>query len=77
MASIKLPSPLTRRWVKSRKYAVVRAIKRGDLSVQDAMQTYGLSSEELNLWLRREHEFGPDALRATRVQDYKLEEKAA
>lgn len=77
MASIKLPSPNTRRWVKSRKYAIVRAINRGDLSVQQAIETYGISAEELNLWIRREREFGPDALRATRVQDYKLEEKAA
>jgi hypothetical protein len=65
-----LPSPKTRRWVKSRKYLVIAAIKRGEITPEKAMADYMLSPEELNSWIVLFDSFGIGGLRATRVQEY-------
>jgi len=68
-----LPSPNTRRWVKSRKFLVVTAIRSGLITEQEAETRYRLSSEELRSWSVMLDTFGVQGLRATRVQDYRNE----
>ena len=46
MTRADLPSAGTRRWVASRKAAVVRAVTAGLISSQEAMAMYDLSEEE-------------------------------
>jgi transposase len=45
-----LPPAGTRRWTAWQKAAVVRAIRDGSLSVEDAVKRYMLSQEELAGW---------------------------
>jgi hypothetical protein len=71
MTRADLPAPDTRRWVASRKAAVVRAVQYGLLSADQAQDRYSLSEEELLEWLRAATEHGEDALKVTRVQKYR------
>jgi transposase-like protein len=48
-----LPAPDVARWSPNRKEAIVRAVRRGALSVEEAGRRYDLSPDELNEWLRR------------------------
>lgn len=66
-----LPSPGTKRWVKSRKLAVVTAIQAGDLSEEEACRMYDLSAEELSSWFRLIKNHGPDGLRTTHLKRYR------
>jgi len=68
---IALPSADTKRWVKSRKLAVVEAIERDLLTEDEALKRYGISAEELESWGRLVRSFGPDALRATHINRYR------
>jgi hypothetical protein len=70
----RLPSPDTRRWVASRKAAVVAAVDAGAISEEDAMRRFGLSEEELTSWRESLSEYGVPALYATRVQVYRRSE---
>ena len=47
MTRADLPDEDTRRWVASRKAAVVRAITYGLITWKDALEIYDLSEEEL------------------------------
>lgn len=60
-----LPDPKTRRWVVSRKAAVVRAVLYGLLSREQACELYDLSDEELSEWIRSAALGGMSALKAT------------
>jgi hypothetical protein len=66
-----LPPRDTKRWVASRKAAVVSAIRQNVLSEQQACERYGLSVEELASWRAALEEHGVGALRATRLQYYR------
>ena len=66
-----LPPPSTRRWVASRKAAVVRGVLYGLISQDAALDRYGLSAEEFTEWVRAVSEHGEDALKATSVQKYR------
>ena len=66
-----LPSPNTRRWVKSRKFQVVNAIRTGRLTREDAQTLYRISAEEMSSWMMLVDNFGVMGLRTTRVQDYR------
>ncbi len=66
-----LPSPTTRRWVASRKAAVVRAVTHGLMDRNEACETYGLSDEELEAWTKAVREHGVAALKATAVQKFR------
>lgn len=66
-----LPPVTTRRWVASRKAAVVRGVLYGLLSRDDALERYSLSEEEFLTWVRAVSEHGEDALKATAVQRYR------
>ncbi len=71
MTRADLPAPDTRRWVASRKAAVVRAVGAGLVSRAWAIETYGLSEDEMTAWELAVSTHGEDALKATRVQQYR------
>ncbi|MBN7786251.1 DUF1153 domain-containing protein [Ponticoccus gilvus] len=71
MTRADLPPSETRRWVASRKAAVVKAVRYGLLSPDQAQDRYSLSEEELLEWVRAATEHGEDALKVTRVQKYR------
>ncbi len=66
-----LPPANTRRWVASRKAAVVRAVDANLISAEEAMSIYNLSSEELDSWRQAVARHGPAALKATAVQRFR------
>lgn len=66
-----LPAPGTKRWVIRRKAAVVEAVRKGALSLDDACRNYNLSAEEFNSWQRLIDRHGPRGLRATRLKEYR------
>lgn len=71
MTRADLPKPSTTRWVASRKAAVVKAVKYGLLSREEAVETYALSDEEFDSWLHAVETHGEVALKATQVQAYR------
>lgn len=66
-----LPPPETKRWVIRRKAAVVTAVRRGILSLEEACARYRLSVEEFTSWQRLIERHGMAGLRTTRLQDYR------
>ncbi len=66
-----LPPPDTRRWVASRKAAVVRAVRYGLLSQDEACARYDLSPEELTSWREAVASHGEAALKTTSLQKYR------
>ena len=66
-----LPKAETRRWVASRKAAVVRGVVYGLLSQKEALERYQISEEEFMEWVRAVSEHGEDALKATATQKYR------
>jgi Protein of unknown function (DUF1153) len=66
-----LPPPETKRWVIRRKAAVVTAVRRGALTLEDACKRYRLSVEEFTSWQRLIERHGLPGLRTTRLQDYR------
>lgn len=72
-----LPPPGTKRWVIRRKAAVVEAVRKGTLSLDDACRNYNLSKEEFNSWQRLIDRHGPRGLRATRLKEYREAPTAA
>lgn len=66
-----LPPVSTRRWVASRKAAVVRGVLYGLISQNEAIDRYGLSEEEFHEWISAVAEHGEEALKATNVQKYR------
>lgn len=66
-----LPSPKTRRWVASRKEAVVQAVMSGLITREAAMETYALSEDEYDEWETAIRNHGRDALKTTAIQRYR------
>ncbi|TCS59058.1 DUF1153 domain-containing protein [Primorskyibacter sedentarius] len=66
-----LPPPDTRRWVASRKLAVVRAVAHGLLTQEAAKIRYSLSDDELLEWVRALANHGEEALKATAIQRFR------
>lgn len=66
-----LPPPSITRWVTRRKAEVVAAVQGGLLTVEDALERYGLSEEEFTGWQRLYSAHGTKGLRATRLQQYR------
>lgn len=66
-----LPPPKTRRWVASRKAAVVRGVVYGLINKDDALKRYELSEDEFIEWVRAVSTYGEVALKATSVQKYR------
>lgn len=71
MTRADLPDPRTRRWVASRKAAVVRAVDHGLISDVEAKATYSLSDEELQAWRDAVVKHGEAALKVTALQRYR------
>jgi hypothetical protein len=65
MTRADLPPPDTRRWVATRKAAVLRGIEAGLITAEDACATWDLSPEELEGWCRAAARHGTPGLRAT------------
>lgn len=66
-----LPPANTVRWVARRKAQVVRAIKLQTLTFDDALERYGLSEEELRLWILSYEVHGLNALRVASIRQYR------
>ena len=66
-----LPDPGTKRWVASRKAAVVRGVLYGLIGQDAALSRYGLSAEEFQEWVRAVSLHGEDALKATALQRFR------
>lgn len=71
MSQADLPNPKTRRWVASRKAAVVRGVVYGLITQSEALERYAISEEEFLEWVRAVTEHGEAALKATAVQKYR------
>lgn len=71
MTQADLPPDTTRRWVASRKAAVVRGVVYGLISQAQALDRYQISEDEFMEWLRAVTEHGEGALQATAVQKYR------
>lgn len=71
MTRADLPPEATRRWVASRKAAVVRAVTAGLLTRKDALDRYALSEDEFAEWETAIAEHGEGALKATALQRYR------
>lgn len=71
MTRADLPPHDTRRWVASRKAAVVRAVAAGLMSRESALETYALSEDEFKGWETAVETYGEAALRATALQQYR------
>jgi len=71
MSRADLPSAKTRRWVASRKAAVVKGVVFGLLPLKEALDIYGLSEDEFNEWRSAVETHGEAALKATALQKYR------
>ena len=71
MTRADLPPASTRRWVASRKAAVVRGVLYGLITQSDALRKYGLSDEEFTSWVAAVADHGEDALKATTLKKYR------
>lgn len=71
MTRADLPDKATKRWVASRKAAVVRAVTHGLITREEALDTYDLSEEELTEWEKAVQTHGESALKATTMQKYR------
>ena len=60
-----LPSSRTRRWVASRKAAVVRGVVYGLIKKEDALKRYAISEEEFQQWAGTMSVHGEKGLRVT------------
>ena len=66
-----LPSPNSTRWVIRRKAEVVSAVNGGLLSVDEACERYGLTTEEFASWQQAVDQSGMQGLRVTRIGYYR------
>jgi hypothetical protein len=71
MTRADLPPETTRRWVASRKAAVVRGVLYGLIPQTEAMRKYGLSEEEFRSWVAAVADHGEEALKATALKKYR------
>jgi len=71
MTRADLPPANTRRWVASRKAAVVRGVKHGLITLPEALKIYSLSEEEFEEWRGAVERHGEAALKATALQRYR------
>jgi len=71
MSQADLPPSDTRRWVASRKAAVVRGVVYGLITQSEAQRRYSISADEFREWVIAVTEHGEDALKATALQKYR------
>ncbi len=75
MTRADLPPSDTRRWVASRKAAVVKAVRGGLITVDEARKRYALSEEEYDSWASAIASHGEAALKTTRLQEFRTPPK--
>lgn len=68
MTRADLPDPQTRRWVASRKAAVLHGISAGLIARDEALKLYDLSEEELDGWAAAMRTHGELGLKTTATQ---------
>lgn len=71
MSMADLPSAHTKRWVASRKAAVVRGVVYGLITQSEALNRYQISEEEFLEWVRAVTKHGEQALKTTAIQKYR------
>lgn len=71
MTRADLPCAETRRWVASRKAAVVRAVGAGLIQRKEALERYALSEDEFSEWETAVAEHGEAALKTTALQRFR------
>jgi len=71
MTQADLPPEETRRWVASRKLAVVRGVVYGLISQSEALARYSLSKDEFNEWVSALSRHGEEALKVTNLKIYR------
>ncbi len=71
MTRADLPPAGTRRWVASRKAAVVKGVLSGLIPLSEALERYDLSEEEYFSWQHAIEQHGIKALKTTRLQKYR------
>jgi len=71
MTRADLPPVTTKRWVASRKAAVVRGVIYGLITQSEAIKRYGLSEEEFLSWVSAVATHGEEALKATTLKKYR------
>lgn len=71
MTRADLPKAGVRRWVASRKAAVVKGVAAGLLTREEAQEVYGISGDEFTEWETAVAQHGEAALRATALQRYR------
>lgn len=71
MTRADLPDVKTRRWVASRKAAVVKAVMHGLITRKEALERYQLSDEEFESWCQAVERHGEAALKTTSLQKFR------
>ncbi len=71
MTRADLPPADTRRWVASRKAAVVKGVAFGLIPLKEALEKYALSEEEFLEWKQAIEKHGEGALKTTQIQKYR------
>ena len=66
-----LPPPDTKRWVISRKAAVVAAVKNGAIALDEVCRRYDISAEEFLTWQKMIEKHGIRSLRVTKLQNFR------
>ena len=63
-----LPLPNTKRWVASREAAVMKAVRIGLISLEEACSLYDLTQDEYSSWQTAVARHGESALSATALK---------
>ena len=66
-----LPSRGTERWTAARKAAVIKGVRQGLLTIEEACERYNLTIDEYRAWERDFDSHGEPGLRSTRVGIYR------
>jgi hypothetical protein len=66
-----LPPPDTQRWVIRRKAEIVAAVRGGLLSLNEACDRYGLTTEEFMAWQLSIERYGLPGLKIKRIDYYR------
>lgn len=70
-----LPSPDTAHWTPNKKAIVVRAVRAGLISLEDALKRYHMEQSEFMLWEQGLKDGGADGLKSTHFQRRKRAKK--
>ncbi|TCP63403.1 uncharacterized protein DUF1153 [Rhodovulum bhavnagarense] len=71
MTRADLPPADTRRWVASRKAAVVKAVLAGLITKAEALDRYALSDEEFSGWTQAVKDHGIEGLKVGALKLYR------